>query len=804
MKRKLMMVSVLGIIALVLGFLLIPAATTVPIGMTEGGSDMPIGTEVVLGDNTTATYLGETPTGSYKWQATFNASASDACLYKDSGWRNTKDDAWIHSYYSDFATDVKTGNMSAAGVGFHVCLADGSGICGYSFVILRAPVYFPDTSALPDDCNVTAATLNLYKANLSADFCPWILQIQSGMPTRPYDPPDTSDYSYRYYSGNGGTISSNSIGSGYNIITLTEEGKSWINKTGTTKFMLRDGTFDIPGGYQSEKSSKTNAFGFYTRERGTAYCPKLVVTYETPPPQPLLEKYSPVLYFHPYESYFVDPINSMLNESGLMLWYEDTDNGTFNRTFILSNPTESQLSSHNSNQYYTDVRNSEPGYGLILSDGSFYNICALPPESSRFGSYPFTVYGRQLQKTYQGDDYIVLQYWLFYPYNRWWNCHEGDMERVQIICNGTTGNPERMTFGQHWGGETVTWDPANITFMSGTHPEVFVGVGSHSSWPTSGNHIIASFLNDMITLTDYTSNSGTALFPDCLSSAWNSYSLVDISNEPPWTKWLGTWGYFMPGPAGGLGMCGPDSPANVRVNHINVWNDPIAWANNPGSPSVITQATGSVRLHAYDSNGNHTGLNETTGEIETQIPGTYFYVPASNQSEAELMWIYTEDKNLTFTLEATGTGESNFSFVKCQSDVVCGNFTNIEVTQNTTATVNTELAPLSVMQIDIDGDGRIDQSKFPDSANTSTLIGKVSFAGRGDPPNDRWIETFMVRFFDPSTHEELSWSQQHLYATTNSSGYFTLAGIPPGTYDIGIKSYTSLSEMVYGVTLNGS
>jgi hypothetical protein len=72
MKRvRLMMFAVLGIIALLLSFA--PMTTTTPSGMAEAetDSDMPIGTEVVLGNSTVATYLGKTSAGNDKWQATF-------------------------------------------------------------------------------------------------------------------------------------------------------------------------------------------------------------------------------------------------------------------------------------------------------------------------------------------------------------------------------------------------------------------------------------------------------------------------------------------------------------------------------------------------------------------------------------------------------------------------------------------------------------------------------------------------------------------------------------------------------------
>jgi len=69
MKRyKVMMVAVLGIIALLLSFAPMPVVTTTPTGVAEAeaGGDMSVGTEVVLSNNTVATYLGKTSAGNDK------------------------------------------------------------------------------------------------------------------------------------------------------------------------------------------------------------------------------------------------------------------------------------------------------------------------------------------------------------------------------------------------------------------------------------------------------------------------------------------------------------------------------------------------------------------------------------------------------------------------------------------------------------------------------------------------------------------------------------------------------------------
>jgi len=82
---------------------------------------------------------------------------------------------------------------------------------------------------------------------------------------------------------------------------------------------------------------------------------------------------------------------------------------------------------------------------------------------------------------------------------------------------------------------------------------------------------------------------------------------------------------------------------------------------------------------------------------------------------------------------------------------------------------------------------------------TGTLKGQVDFTGRGTSPDDKWIEPFVVRFFDDQGAEML-WSP--INATTDDTGVFTISGIPAAPYDVGIKNFTCLSELVTNVTIN--
>ena len=298
-------------------------------------------------------------------------------------------------------------------------------------------------------------------------------------------------------------------------------------------------------------------------------------------PPSLLGKYAPVLYLHPEEDYYPVSIYSMLNESNLMLWDETTAQGVLTP----AKPTLENLSVYNSTSIYLDLPRSEPC--SLRIDVPVGSLPADLPEPYKFGRYNLTIYGRQVEKTYNGTVYIVLQYWFFYPYNKWYNCHEGDWERIQIIYDKATETPQKVTFGHHDGGDTYNWGDVGVSLVAETHPVVFVGLGSHSSWATKGVHGILPLSSEY--LADYTSQWGTALFPEDIDSSVvegvdkQPYMLEDISDEPSWVKWQGRWGQFVPGPLDGRGAAGVNSPANVVINGINVWNDPIAWAYSPGS-----------------------------------------------------------------------------------------------------------------------------------------------------------------------------------------------------------------------------
>jgi hypothetical protein len=86
---------------------------------------------------------------------------------------------------------------------------------------------------------------------------------------------------------------------------------------------------------------------------------------------------------------------------------------------------------------------------------------------------------------------------------------------------------------------------------------------------------------------------------------------------------------------------------------------------------------------------------------------------------------------------------------------------------------------------------------FASAAAGATLEGHVSFTGRGSN-NTKWAELFNVTLFEAGNLTHVLWTGN---ATTNNTGVFTITGVTSGTYDIGIKNWTCLSEVNASVTL---
>ena len=111
------------------------------------------------------------------------------------------------------------------------------------------------------------------------------------------------------------------------------------------------------------------------------------------------------------------------------------------------------------------------------------------------------------------DSVTVIQYKYFYPYNDWWNNHEGDWQGIDVVVSSR--NPDTAEFlGVEYSFHKV-WlsyykDYSNkpgitdsfvfnavgdVRLAAGTHPLVYIGAGSHASYPIGGHIKLASALD---------------------------------------------------------------------------------------------------------------------------------------------------------------------------------------------------------------------------------------------------------------------------------------------------------------------
>src|SRR5829696_4398995 len=107
----------------------------------------------------------------------------------------------------------------------------------------------------------------------------------------------------------------------------------------------------------------------------------------------------------------------------------------------------------------------------------------------------YRYHGRVLRQ----DGWIVLQYWLFYPFNDWRsgffgaNDHEADWEKIFIYLSESEGeiNPEWVAYAAHnYTGDNLRrrWDDPEVEKV-GEHPVIYVGAGSHASYYAPGEYL---------------------------------------------------------------------------------------------------------------------------------------------------------------------------------------------------------------------------------------------------------------------------------------------------------------------------
>src|SRR5215218_8630231 len=264
---------------------------------------------------------------------------------------------------------------------------------------------------------------------------------------------------------------------------------------------------------------------------------------------------------------------------------------------------------------------------------ALYSIALLargrvPGESAAAASVAYErIMAEQEQYRYHGrilrqDGWIVLQYWLFYPFNDWRsgffgaNDHEADWEKAFVYLSESEEgevSPEWVGYAAHnYTGDNLRrrWDDTEVEKV-GEHPVIYVGAGSHASYYAPGEYLteltlplprplarvtqaVRSFWKARlgqyvgegeegggagyfsIPFVDYARGDGLSV-GEGGDRAWDEPRL--ITDPPPdWVSgYRGLWGLYARDP-----FEGEDAPAGPMYNRdksvSRAWYDPVGWA----------------------------------------------------------------------------------------------------------------------------------------------------------------------------------------------------------------------------------
>jgi hypothetical protein len=256
------------------------------------------------------------------------------------------------------------------------------------------------------------------------------------------------------------------------------------------------------------------------------------------------------------------------------------------------------------------ARGRVPGESAAAASVAYERIMA--------GQERYRYHGRVLRQ----DGWIVLQYWLFYPFNDWRsgffgaNDHEADWEKVFVYLSEPESGevrPEWVAYAAHnYKGDNLRrrWDDPELEKV-GEHPVIYVGAGSHASYFAPGEYLteltlplpsplarvtgairtfwktrLGQYVGDgeegggsgyfSIPFVDYARGDGLSV-GEGGDRAWDEPRLI-ADPTPDWVSdYRGLWGLYARDP-----FEGEDAPAGPMYNRdksvSRAWYDPVGWA----------------------------------------------------------------------------------------------------------------------------------------------------------------------------------------------------------------------------------
>jgi hypothetical protein len=276
---------------------------------------------------------------------------------------------------------------------------------------------------------------------------------------------------------------------------------------------------------------------------------------EATTPDDLLERYEPVVYYHPEESYFADSANWAIE------WHENLVYEVLSDFFplVVADHVEGGSNETLDPEWFRNRTYSE--LDVLDEQGDNQEAADLGHVQPGYANH---VYADEI--TSADGKVEWLQYWFFYYYNGSVNgagteygTHEGDWEFVEYAYDPETEQITEAAYDQHDEAETC---PSNalhyvVTPDGRVAPAVYSAKASHASYFHPG---------------DYNLEKTVFHFGNDLASGEAGPTELTLSrlNEEPWFAWEGHWGgtfpgtYFLVGTLGDASPTGPGLGANEK------------------------------------------------------------------------------------------------------------------------------------------------------------------------------------------------------------------------------------------------